>query len=205
MFRRHHLFATLSVALVSGIASAGCSDDPQATPRVTFESEVTPGSHSSKDCGKTGTWFEIGSFGNPALGRKDPADPESELIEPVRPVDDGGEDQQGTVSISCTVAENGDGFDVRASAQLTGATGGSVTITGLFRPTGDQPDITVALTKKGETFSSSKCVARYDTLLGHAVASGRVWASVECADAEFPSAQMICKSTAQFRFENCGQ
>lgn len=206
---RHHSFAVrgiCSLALVTGIVSAaGCSDDPQATPRVTFDSQVTPGTHSSKECGKTGTWFQIGSFGNPALGRKDPADPESELIDPVRPVEDGAADQQGNVTISCSVTEKGDGFDVRATAQLTGATGGAVTITGFFRPTGDQSDITVALTKRGETFTDSKCVARYDTQLGHAVAAGRVWAQVECANAEYASAQQICKSTAQFRFENCSQ
>ena len=209
MFRRHHSFAVrglCTLALGTGIvAAAGCSDEQQATPRVTFESTVTPGTHSSKECGKTGTWFTIGSFGNPALGRKVPANPESELLEPVRPVDDGASDQQGNVTISCSVTEKGDGFEVRAQTQLTGATGGAVTITGLFRPTGDQQDITVNLTKGGETFASSKCVARFDTVLGHGVAAGRVWAQVECADAENSKAQQICESTAQFRFENCSQ
>lgn len=209
MFRRHHSFATrgiCSLALVTGIAAVGCSDDPQATPRVTFDSEIGPGTHSPTECGKPGgTWLQIGSFGNPALGRVDPANPESDLIEPVRPVDDGASDQQGTVSISCSVTTKDDGFDVRATAQLTGATGGAVTITGFFRPTGDQPDITMALTRRGETFSDSKCVARFDTQLGHAVATGRVWASIECPNAEYPSAQQICRSKAQFRFENCSQ
>jgi hypothetical protein len=120
-------------------------------------------------------------------------------------VEDGASEQQGTVAITCSVTEKGDGFDVRASAQLTGATGGYVTISGLFRPSGDQPDITVYLTKRGEAFSDSKCVARFDTLAGHGVASGRVWANVECPNAANPSAQQICKSTAQFRFENCAQ
>lgn len=209
MFRRHHSFAArgiCSLAILTGTVAAGCADEPQATPRVTFESQVIPGNHTQADCpGRTGAWLEIGSFGNPALGRKDPANPESELIDPVRPIDDGASDQQGTVSISCSVTEKGDGFDVRATATLTGATGGAVTITGLFRPAGDQTDITMALTKRGETFSSSKCVARYDTQLGHAVAAGRVWATIDCNDAEFPSAQQICKSSAQFRFENCSQ
>jgi hypothetical protein len=209
MIRRHHSFAArgiCSLALATGIVSAGCSDEPQATPRVTFESQVVPGAHTQQECpGRTGAWLEIGSFGNPALGRVDPANPESDLLDPVRPVDDGASDQQGTVTISCSVTEKGDGFDVRATAQLTGATGGAVTITGLFRPTGDQPDITVSLTKRGETFSSSKCIARFETQLGHAVAAGRVWANVECPDAEFASAQQICKSSAQFRFENCTQ
>jgi hypothetical protein len=193
------------LALLAALAAASCSEDVQATPRVTFSSEVLPGTHTAKECGKTGPWLEIGSFGNPALGRKVPTDPESPLIDPVRPVDDGAADQQGTVSVTCSVTEKGDGFDVRASAQLTGATGGSVTIAGLFRPSGDQPDISVALTRRGETFSDTKCVARFDTLAQQGVAAGRVWANVECPNAEYPSAQQICKSTAEFRFENCAQ
>jgi hypothetical protein len=208
MFRRHHCFAArgiCSLALVSGVVAAGCSEEQQATPRVTFDSQITPGTHSSKECGKTGTWFQIGSFGNPALGRKDPANPESELVDPVRPVDDGASDQQGTVSISCSVTPSGDGFNVRAAAQLTGATGGAVTITGFLRPSGEQQDITMALTKRGETYADAKCVVRYDTQVGHAIAAGRVWAEIECANAEYVSAQQICKSAAQFRFENCSQ
>lgn len=215
MFRRHQILASLSVALVTVAVStgaSGCADEQQSTPRVTFDSDVTPGTHAGKknqtggaECPQTGTWFTIGSFGNPARGRVDPSNPESELIEPVRPVDDGGDDQQGKVSVSCSVVESGDSFDVKAHAELTGATGGSVTITGTFKATGEQQNIFVALTRKGETFSARDCVARYDTQLGHAVAAGRVWADVECANAEAPTAQQICKSHAQFRFENCSQ
>jgi hypothetical protein len=205
MFRRHHVFATLTVALVTGIVTAGCSDDPQATPRVTFESDVTPGTNSPKDCPETNTWFTIGDFGNPGLGRVDPADPNSELIEPVRPVEDGASDQQGTVSISCSVTESGDGFEVRATAQLTGATGGSVTITGLLKATGDQSPVSLALTKNGRTYSASDCVVRYDTQVGHGIAAGRVWGSITCAKAEERTAQRTCQTHAQFRFENCAQ
>jgi hypothetical protein len=211
MFRRHQLSANLrfaSVAFVTAIVAAsanGCSDPEQATPRITFESQVFPGTHKSTECGKTGTWFTIGSFGNPARGRVNPEDPESPFIEPVKPVDDGGEDQQGVAVVSCSVTEDGDGFQVKAHAELTGATGGAVTITGRFTKAGDQPDISVALTKRGETFTDQHCTARYDTVAGQTVAAGRVWASVECANAEFPSAQQICASKAQFRFENCAQ
>src|ERR1700709_2636333 len=91
MFRRHHLFVSLSVALLTGVLTAGCKDDTQATPRVTFESEIQAGTHAVKDCGQTGLWLNIGSFGNPALGRKDPNDPMSPLVDPVTPVDDGSQ------------------------------------------------------------------------------------------------------------------
>lgn len=208
MFRRYHSFAArgiCSLTFVSGVVAAGCSEPQQAIPRVTFDSQLTLGTHSSRECGKTGAWFQIGSFGNPALGRKDPQNPESELIDPVRPVEQGAADQQGNVSISCSVTPSGEGFDVRATAQLTGATGGSVTIAGLFGPTGEQQGVLMALTKRGETYSDAKCVARYDTQAGHGIAAGRVWAEIECANAEYATAQQICKSTAQFRFENCTQ
>src|SRR6476469_5254186 len=92
MFRRQLRFTSVvSVTLVTGLIVAtanGCSDDKQATPRVAFESTVSPGTHKSADCGKTGTWFTIGSFGNPALGRVNPDDPESPLKDPVVPIDD---------------------------------------------------------------------------------------------------------------------
>ena len=215
MFRRHQLSVRnspalrfISVAFAAGLVAVstnGCSEDEKATSRVAFDSRVQPGTHKSADCGQTGTWFTIGTFGNPALGRTNPADPESPLIDPVIPIDDGAADQQGTVVVSCSVTPEGEGFKVAAHAELTGATGGAVTLQGHFNKTGDQPDIIVALTKRGETFTDTKCVARFDTLLGHSVAAGRVWAQVDCPNAENPGAQKTCESHAQFRFENCAQ
>ena len=215
MFRRHQLSVRnsptlrfISVAFVCGLVAAsanGCSDPEKAVSRVAFDSTVQPGTHKSTECGKTGTWFTIGSFGNPALGRTNPDDPESPLKDPVVPIDDGAADQQGTVAVSCSVTPEGEGFHVAAHAELTGATGGAVTLQGHFNKTGDQPGITVALTKSGETFTDTNCTAKFDTLLGHAVAAGRVWAEVDCANAERPSAQQICASHAHFRFENCAQ
>lgn len=205
MYRPYHFVVSLSAALLVTVLSAGCKDDTQATPRITFDSDIKAGKHAVKDCGKSGPWFNIGSFGNPALGRVDPANPDSPLKDPVKPVDDGGDDQQGRVSLNCAVVERGEGFDVTASAQLTGATGGSVTIIGFFKPTGDQKDIQVRLTKLGETFSDLHCVATFDPALGQAVAAGRIWADVVCPNAEQPNAQQTCETHAQFRFENCSQ
>ena len=205
MFRRHHLFAIASIASVIGATSAGCSDPAQATPRVTFDSQVTAGSHPQAGCGKTGTWFTIGSFGNPQLGHMNPDDPASPLIDPVRPVDDGASDQQGTVSISCSVTAGGDGFDVKATVQLTGATGGSVSMIGHVTPAGDSPNVTVNLTKGGETFKSSACIVRFDPAVGQAVAAGRIWGTADCADASNDVSQQLCTSHVQIRLENCAQ
>lgn len=204
MFRRHHLLAIVSIALVVGAASVGCSDPAQATPRVTFDSQVTAGTHPQTGCGKTGPWFTIGSFGNPQLGHMN-GDPAAPLIDPVRPIDDGASDQQGTVSISCSVTGAGDGFDVKATVQLTGATGGSVSMFGHVLATGDNPNVTVNLTKGGETFKSDACIVRYDTAAGQAVAAGRIWATVDCADANNSDASQLCASHVQIRLENCAQ
>ena len=206
MFRRQHLLVSLSVALVTSILVIGCKNDTQATPRVTFDSTIKAGSHSSQECTQTGTWFTIGSFGNPALGREKPDDPESPLKDPVRPVDDGGQDQQGTVSVSCSVVEAGDGFDVARHAELTGATGGAMTVTGHVLRGADSPNITAAMTRKGETYSgTNNCTITFSTAAGHAVAGGRVWALIDCPNAEAPSQQRVCQTHAEMRFENCTQ
>jgi hypothetical protein len=207
MFRSKHLLASLGSALVLvlSLVAAGCADDEVSTPRVTFESDIKAGTHTVQECGQSGIFLVIGSFGNPALGREDPANPESPLKDPVRPVEDGAPEQQGSVALTCSVTSAGDGFNVAASAQLTGATGGSVTITGVIKPNVDNPNITMSLTRKGETFSDKNCTVRFDTVVGHAVAGGRLWASIDCPNAERPSAQQICATHAQFRFENCAQ
>lgn len=205
MFRRHHLLAIASVASIIGATSAGCSDPAQATPRVTFDSQVNAGTHPQAGCGKTGIWFTIGSFGNPQLGHMNADDPNSPLIDPVRPIDDGGSDQQGTVSISCSVTPGGDGFEVKATAQLTGATGGAVSIFGHVVPNADSPNITVNLTKAGETFKSNACVMHFDPAVGQAVAAGRVWGTADCADATNDVSQQLCSSHIQIRLENCSQ
>jgi hypothetical protein len=159
MFRRHHLFALVSSGFVGFVlcaASVGCSDPAQATPRVTFDSQVTAGKHPAAMCGKTGTWFTIGSF-------------------------------------------------VKATAQLTGATGGSVSMFGHVATSGESPNVTVNLTKLGETFKSDACIVTYDTVAGQAVAAGRIWANVDCADANNAQSQQLCTSHVQIRLENCAQ
>jgi hypothetical protein len=206
MFRRQHLLVSLSVALLTAAFTSGCGEVGQATPRVTFDSSISPGTHSSQECTQTGTWFTIGSFGNPALGQVNPGDPASPLKDPVRPVDDGGEDQQGTAAVSCSVLADGDGFDVKLSAELTGATGGAMIMTGhVLRDIGSpSPNITLTLSRQGETYSAANCLMTFP-VSGQGVAAGRIWGEVNCADAEAPSVQRICATEAQIRFENCAQ
>jgi hypothetical protein len=209
MFRyplHRHLLVSFSVAVVTAALGGGCSDNVQATPRVTFESTISPGRHTSMECTQTGTWFTIGSFGNPALGHQNPADDQSPLVDPVRPVDDGGDDQQGKASVSCSVVEAGEGFDVALHAELSGATGGAMTLTGHIKRQDTSPGVSLATTRKGETYNgSANCTVTFNTAVGHAIAGGRVWALIDCPDAEAPSQQRICATHSEFRFENCTQ
>jgi hypothetical protein len=206
MFRRQHLLVCSTVALVALAFAGGCKETIQATPRITFDSSISPGKHKSTECTQTGPWFSIGSFGNPALGHENPDDPASPLKDPVRPVEDGAADQQGSASVSCSVTEAGDGFDLALHAELTGATGGAMTLTGHVLRAVDSPNISLALTRKGETYNGAgNCNVTFNTAVGHAVAAGRIWAVIECPDAEAPSLQRICATRAEFRFENCTQ
>ena len=82
------------------------------------------------ECGQTGTWFTIGSFGNPALGRVTPEDPESPSRSRRSRSMTAARTSRERVAVSCSVTEDGDGFQVELHAELTGATGGAMTITG---------------------------------------------------------------------------
>jgi hypothetical protein len=199
MFRRHHVLVAVTAVAMTGVLAAGCAEDEKATPRVTFTSEVTKGSHSVAECPETGTWFTIGSFGTPGA-----LNPDGTPSDPVKPVDNGGSDQQGSATVSCSVIPEGDGFRVAAQAALSGATGGSFLLQGLFRKEGDQPNITISLTRTGVTYRATDCVAQY-TEPNMTTAAGRVWATVVCANVEAPSAQRTCQARATFRFENCDQ
>lgn len=202
--RRHHLPSFALAALLVTALSTGCGEDEQAPPRVVLTSSVSVGSAGSERCPEAGTWFTIGDFGNPALGRENPDDPNSELISPVKPVEDGASDQQGVARVNCSVVPKDDAFDVRATAELSGATGGFFQLVGTFRPTGDQQDINVVLARRGQSYSQRNCVARYTSPL-QTVATGRLWAEVECDAIENTSLDRECRATATFRFENCGQ
>ena len=88
-----------------------------------------PNAPASRDCGKTGTWFTIGSFGNPELGHMNPD-------EPGQPAHRSGRARRRrrpriSRAPSRSRARSPAGGRRlrrrRPTAQLTGATGGSVT------------------------------------------------------------------------------
>lgn len=197
MFRRHHaIVAILSLPVIA--LSAGCADDKKATPQVIFESRLERGG-ADNDCKNDGDGFDVGSFGNQALDT------------PVAstPIKDGDAFEQGVVSVGCSVTAAGaDEFNVSASVNLSGATGGFFSIDGKFKTTGEQTGIrAIVSTRKSGTAYEQKdraCVVRYTTQF-QGVAAGRVWGEVTCPKVENESAQTSCEAIAQFRFENCTQ
>jgi hypothetical protein len=192
-----HAFSTLAAALaVMALGAPGCSDPAPATPRVTLDTELRVGTNTSQTCPQTGPLFTIGSFGNPVASPP----------EPVTPVEDGQSHQQGKAQVVCAVVASGNGaFDVKASAQLTGATGGLFRIEGSFRPEGEQTGVRVTLSKQPfGVFEAKDCKVRYEGDF-QGVAAGRVWGTLDCADASRQDTGSACQALAQFKFENCAQ
>ena len=195
--RGKHALSSFAAALVTtAFAASGCSDPEPATSRVTLETELRVGGNGTAACPMTGPLFSIGTFGNPGLTPP----------EPVKPVEDGAADQQGTATIVCAVvASPQGGFDVRASAQLTGATGGLFRIEGNFKPEGAQNNIRVTLSKQPfGVFEGTDCTVTYVTEF-QGVAAGRVWGQLDCPNANRQDTGASCQALAQFRFENCTQ
>lgn len=211
MLRRQHVLVTVATLAFAPILAAGCAEDEKATPQVIFSGELaqttapidTAG--GEKNCGESGPMFTIGEFGNLAL------DP------PVgsKPKKDGDTEQQGSVGVSCSVTPAGENeFNVSASASLSGATGGTFTIRDAKIRTNcseNEPctGISAVFSKRSGasityTQSDGGCILRFTTAY-QGVAAGRVWGDLECPKAANSTAQVACKATAQFRFENCAQ
>ena len=195
----------LSVSLAAmAVTAAGCEDEDKATPQVIFDGEIRGG--ASNDCRDVSRLFQIGEFGNASASPKVPSQPvkDGERGKP-SPYD------QGNVTVSCSVLPTGgDQFDVAASLDLGGATGGFFRIDGRFKTTGDQSGIHAQFSsrKSANTYEQRDrtCVVRYLTTF-QGVAAGRVWGQVTCPNAENINADngTACEIVAEFRFENCSQ
>lgn len=196
MFRRQQAIV-LPLSLTVALLTAGCEDEEKATPQVIFDGRLEQG--SGNNCRDSGGLFTVGDFGNVALDVK---------LRPA-PVKDGESFGQGAVSVSCSVVPVGTNeFQVNASVNLSGATGGLFRIDGKFAATGEQTNIRGFFSSRasGNTYDQKdrQCVVRYTTpTMG--VAAGRVWGEITCPSAEDTDADTTCTAVAQFRFENCAQ
>lgn len=200
MVRRHHAIVLISsMALVSALA-AGCSDDEPATPQAIFSGRLERG---NTNCDDTRALFALGEFGNP--GGSPPLES--------RAVKDGETDvgAQGGTAVQCSVIATGpEEFDVKASINMAGATGGSFTVTGKFKPTGEQTNITATFASRqsGNNYrEQAGCRVTYSSGF-QGVAAGRVWGEIICPNAERTSTgtgDIACEAHATFKFENCDQ
>jgi hypothetical protein len=208
MLRRHHLIVSALAVLTLPVFAAGCSDDEKATPQAVFDGRLantgapldTAG--GEKNCGEAGALFSIGEFGNPAF------DPPI----PTKPVKDGDSTQQGGAGVTCSVTPAGENeFNVSASLNLTGATGGSFTIrqAKVKAVEGAANGVSAVFSKRsgaGIVYQQNDggCSIRFTTQY-QGVAAGRIWGEITCPKVTNATAQVACEATAQFRFENCDQ
>jgi hypothetical protein len=180
------------------LATPACSSDSPATARVSLQSYLgagsLPGVNDSTVCSfaADSTWILIG----------DPTNQTS--------VSDGDTDSAtgNTVSVTCKVYPETDGFHVEASAKL--GVQGAVTVSGHF--TANTGDSTLVLQNIAADFSrsdtgsftESNCTATYTSNPQYeGVASGRIWADVDCPTATYASQSKTCEGKATFKFENC--
>jgi hypothetical protein len=186
------------------LTAAGCEDEEKATPQVIFDGRLTNG--SDNDCRDAREIFRIGDFGNPGATPKVPP-------KAVKNGEKGDVDpyDQGNVSVSCSVVPAGaNEFDVSASLDLGGATGGFFRIDGRFKTTGEQANIRAQFSSRASANTYDQrdrgCIVRYTTS-SHGVAAGRVWGEITCPKAENITTNdgRACEAGAQFRFENCAQ
>lgn len=191
---------SLSLALLAALtlSAAGCSDPEPATAQVIFTSQIDPGANPPSGCPESGTWFDIGSFGNPA--NPPPND------KPVAVKNGDTDPSGGQASLTCSVTLVPEGFDVRGTARISGGAGGAFTVRGIFKAEGEQTGISATFAKVGRTdpYIAENCTVRY-TSPSQGVAAGRVWGEMTCPVATAAGINRTCQATAQFRFENCAQ
>ncbi len=197
--RTSWLAPSLSLFLLSACSSESPSSVPDAGPaaiaRVIVSSEIRPGSNAQAACQiSPREWLTIGNFGGPGTGP--------------RPVDHGSAEGGGAVSVSCSVVAEGSDFRVSGSAALTGARGGTVTVSGRFAATPvPQPNVTMTFVNADlGRFEQRDCEATYDVAPKAGVAPGRIWMGVRCPRAvSTDNGVKTCETEAQIRFENCAQ
>lgn len=184
--------AALCVMVPLGLSlSAGCSDDSPAVARAFLTSVVIPGKDGAAVCQvHEASWVNIGSVN--------------------APVEDGKSQTGAGVGVTCRVVATGDGFDVFASAVLSGV--GSVTISGKFTSAGADKSVRAVFQRGdvGGKFEENDCTVTYDAGMG--IAAGRVWGRLDCPKIQdlttsfgSPPQPRTCAGSAEFRFENCAR
>jgi hypothetical protein len=186
---RPSLVTSLAAGAIAVLAMLpGCSSDTTATPQAGIKFDVIPGNNGSAQCPVgNGEHFTVGGTN-------------------LDPVKDGDKSETGAgVSVTCSVHAQGSGFQVDANITVTGA--GTFVISGYLDGTRNtQSNISGNFSVPDGTgqWSEKDCTVTFpDGNMG--VASGRVWAQIDCPTAKDASRNTTCDASAKFRMENCNQ
>jgi hypothetical protein len=192
--------------LAAVVATACCNNEPPATipiARVFLNATMGPGANPQSVCKPVaGPWLQIGT--------------------PTHSVEDGDVQGNAMVSVTCTVSAEGGGYQVQATTTLSGATGGTFTVTGQVVGSGTESGLRGAFTRADTgTFIETDCTATYSDPSGASldkggVAPGRVRVFLSCPSAtkagEFvpnpdggTQIPRTCDGEAELKFENCSQ
>jgi hypothetical protein len=204
------------VALVAACAvSSACSSNSSPTPETYIAATVGAGQNESLcNLNVTTQWLDIGTVPPNCTG----CVPNTQ--------NDGSTLDGNAVSVNCTVAPSGNGFDITLSATEQGNAGGSVVITspagegavtqtggsgitGVFASGGNGDyrgsDCTIAFTYNGETVPNNPPIA-----------AGRIWGHISCPNATTSGKTVnnpdggaplpvTCDAEADFLFQECSQ
>jgi hypothetical protein len=192
-------------ALFACIAAASCSSTAP-TPEAMVNETMSAGTN-------IGCPFQDESFAR--IGAPTSPNPQT--------VSDGDTYSGATVHVGCSVTPSGGGFDIQASASITGTNGGSLTITGHVDSTGGS-GLHGGFTQNGQSYDQDNgCTVTYTMGNppspvppqggGPAVAGGRIWGHIDCPmavdtdrSAQLPdggSGFATCEGSADFLFANC--
>ena len=127
---------------------------------------------------------------------------------------------ENAVTVECTVAQNGDGFNIALNANLPGSSGGAFTLTGHVNASGGT-GLHGYFSSTTDAYSASDCTVTYTYNRGaiakdQTVASGQIFGHVDCPEAvttgttEIPlpdggTGQETCDASADFLFQNCSE
>jgi hypothetical protein len=198
----------LSVLFASGALVAvapGCSNKTAPTPQVGLVWVVEPGANAA-ECPVPGEDRIV-------IGSGDPSD---------TPVANGQSSNGTPVSVDCQVSgDDSSGFNLFLSASygtsqgalgtllIQGHVAGTTTsqqtgLSGSFLDNISLGGITLAEAPSTGTNADPGCTITYPNA-GMGIASGRIWAHIDCPNALNGNSSKECDANADFRFENCSE
>jgi hypothetical protein len=197
------------VALLAACATvSACSNNPAARPDAFVAAIVGPGSNGPAcNLGTFQQWLD--------LGTNTPDKPTTQQ--------DGSNQAGSSVSVSCTVATSGNGFDIDLNATQEGLSGGSLTIsspsgTGAVTQSGGSGITGVFQSGQYGTYRETDCTISFSYNSGMVpdqppIAGGRIWAHISCPTAtqsgkttnapDGGTESVTCDAEADFLFEQC--